>query len=294
MNNIDDQTGRIVIVTGSNSGIGYETARVLALKNATVILAVRNLGKGSTAAQKILDQKSDASVNVMELDLANLKSVHAFAGQYLKKYKQLDLLINNAGVMLPPYTKTADGFELQIGTNHFGHFALTGLLFELISKTPNSRIINISSAMHRYGNINFNDINWEKRHYKRWNAYGDSKIANLYFTYELAHKLNQANIHTIAVAAHPGWTATELQRHSDVMQFFNSAFAQRIEMGVLPTLYAAVCPNVSSGDFFGPSGFKEMRGYPKKVDSNQLSKDQSIGWQLWDVSEKMTRIFFKI
>jgi len=291
---VPDQSGRVGIVTGASSGIGYETARILAEKNAKVIIAVRNPEKGNNALNKIKAGYSKADLSVMELDLADLKSVKQFAEVYKKEYKQLDLLINNAGVMIPPYSKTTDGFELQFGTNHLGHFALTGLLLDVVKKTAGSRIVNVSSMAHTQGNINFDDLNWEKRKYTPWKAYGDSKIANLYFTYELAKKLGSAKDTPLVVAAHPGWTATELQRHSGLMSFLNNLFAQKIEMGALPTLYAAVASDVKSGDYFGPSGFKEIRGYPKKVESNALSKDTAIAKKLWDISEELTGITYNL
>ncbi len=294
MDNIPDQKGRIAIVTGSSSGIGFETARVLAGKNATIIIAVRNLGKGNNAAGKIKAQYKNAVVHIMELDLANLNSVKTFADNFIKNYSRLDLLINNAGVMIPPYSKTVDGFELQFGTNYLGHFALTSLLFHLIKNTTNSRIVNVSSTAHRSGNLDFDDLNWEKRKYKAWRAYGDSKISNLYFTYELQKKLDNEKIKVIVAASHPGWTATDLQRHSKVFEFLNGFFAQKIDMGALPTLYAATAADVTGGDYFGPSGWQEWRGYPKKVESNALSHDKNIASKLWDVSEKLTGIKFNM
>ena len=287
---VPDQKGRVAIVTGSSSGIGYETARVLAAKNATVITAVRNLEKGQSALEKIKDAHPDADARVMELDLASLDSVRRFAEKFKKEFSQLDLLINNAGVMMPPYSKTADGFELQFGTNHLGHFALTGLLLDLILKTENSRIITVSSGSHRAGKLDFDDLNWEKRKYKKFKTYGDSKIANLYFTYVLQEKLERARSKTIAVASHPGWTGTDLQRHVGLLSFLNRFFSQGIDMGALPTLYAASAPDVKGSDYYGPSGWKEMKGYPKKVDSNELSHDKDIAKKLWDVSEELTKV----
>ena len=291
---IPDQKGKVVIVTGSSSGIGYEAARVLVNKNAEVVIAVRNQQKGDAALNKIKSQNSNADVKVMLLDLANLKSIKTFADKYKKKYTKLDLLINNAGVMMPPYGKTNDGFELQFGTNHLGHFALTGHLFELIKNTSNSRIINVSSGAHNWGNIDFSDLTWENRKYKASKAYGDSKIANLYFTYELQKRLGVKNSNPEVTAAHPGWTATELQRHSGLFSFLNNFFAMPIEQGTLPTLRAATDKNVQSGDYFGPDGFREMRGYPVKVKSNELSHDVAISKKLWDVSEKLTGIKYKL
>lgn len=290
--NIGDQNGKIAVVTGSSSGIGYETARILASKNASVIVAVRNLQKGQTAAEKIKREFTGADLKVMELDLSDLKSVERFADDFKKQYKQLHLLINNAGVMIPPYSKTKDGFELQFGTNHLGHFALTAHLIGMLKNTPASRIVNVSSMAHTRGNIDFEDLNWEKRKYNAWSAYGDSKIANLYFTYELSRKLEKDVKNPTVVAAHPGWTATELQRHSGFMSFLNNIFAQNIQMGALPTLYAAVAEDVKTGEYFGPSGWKEIKGYPQKVDSIPLSKDEKIAQKLWKVSEKFTGVSF--
>ena len=291
---IEDQNGRVTIVTGSSSGIGYETARVLANKNATIIIAVRNLKKGNTAAEKIKAQNAQADVRVMELDLADLKSIRSFSDTFKKQYTRLDLLINNAGVMIPPYSTTSDGFELQLGTNHLGHFALTGQLIDLIRKTPKSRIVNVSSNAHKIGNINFEDLNWKKRKYNRMKSYGDSKIANIYFTYELTNRIDKVGKEPVVVVSHPGWTATELQRHTGFFNFLNNFFAQDITMGALPTLYAAVGPDVKSGNYFGPSGFMEMKGYPKRVETNSLSKDKNIVKKLWDVSEELTGVKFSL
>jgi NAD(P)-dependent dehydrogenase (short-subunit alcohol dehydrogenase family) len=228
----------------------------------------------------------------MELDLANLESVRRFAERFRESHSRLDLLINNAGVMMPPYTKTADGFELQFGTNHLGHFALTGLLIDLAKNTPGSRIVNVSSSAHHYGELDFDDLNWENRPYKKMKSYGDSKIANIYFTYELQRRLNANGSNTKVTAAHPGWTATELQRHVGILGFLNHFFSQDITMGALPTLYAAVGEDVMGNDYYGPSGWREMRGYPRKVQSNELSHDEEIAAKLWEVSEELTGIKF--
>jgi len=184
-NNISDQQGKTAIVTGATSGIGLETARVLAVKGAAVVMAVRNTAKGEAAAAKIKGENGNVTITVMEMDLADLASVRRFAEAFAKTHSRLDLLINNAGVMIPPLSRTADGFELQFGTNHLGHFALTGHLIEILQRTPGSRVVNVSSMAHKFGSIDFDDLNWEKRNYKKWQAYGASKIANLYFTYEL-------------------------------------------------------------------------------------------------------------
>jgi len=283
--NIPGQDGRVAIVTGSSSGIGFETARVLADKGAEVIIAVRNLSKGNNAAAKINEQHPDAKLRVMQLDLANLESVRDFAEEFKSGFERLDLLINNAGVMVPPYSKTTDGFELQFGTNHLGHFALTGALIDLLKTTRGSRVVNVSSVAHRQGNIDFDDLNWEKRSYKPWKAYSDSKIANIYFTRELGRRLGND---TIVSMAHPGWTATELQRNSGMAGFFNTFFAQGIDMGALPTLYAAVAPEVETGDYYGPSGMMEMRGFPTKAKIVKRALDDQIAARLWDVSERLT------
>ena len=290
--NIPSQNGKVAIVTGSSSGIGLEAARVLANKGAEVIIAVRNKDKGDKAVKKIIDQNSIANVKLILLDLAELKSVEQFANQFKQKYTKLDLLINNAGVMMPPYGKTKDGFELQFGTNHLGHFALTGQLIKLLNKTPNSKVVNVSSGAHNWGNIDFNDLNWENRKYKPGGAYGDSKIANLYFTYEMSNRLNGSDI-TVS-AAHPGWTSTELQRHSGLFKFLNNFFAMSIRQGTLPTLRAATDKQVKSGEYYGPDGWREMRGYPVKVNSNELSQNKEIAKKLWNVSEELTGVSFNL
>lgn len=290
--NIIDQKGRVAIVTGSSSGIGLETVRVLAGKGATVIIAVRNLEKGRTAAEKITGENQNADIEMMALDLASLASVRRFADAFKSKYSRLDLLINNAGVMIPPYSKTTDGFELQFGTNHLGHFALTGLLIDLLKNTSGSRVVNVSSMGHKMGNIDFNDLNWEKRRYKKWQAYGDSKIANLYFTYALQNRTDNGGSGPIVAAVHPGWTSTDLQRHTGLVSALNHVFAQNSKMGALPTLYAATAEEIKGADYIGPGGFQEMKGYPKKVKSNALSHDQDIADRLWQLSEELTGVNF--
>ncbi|MFH2060252.1 MAG: oxidoreductase [Pseudomonadota bacterium] len=290
--NISDQTDRIVIVTGAASGLGLETATVLAEKNANVIIAVRSQKKGEQALSQIKTNFPNATIKTMALDLASLASIKSFAQNFKQTHSRLDLLINNAGVMIPPYQKTMDGFELQMGTNHLGHFALTGHLISLLKDTPESRIVNVSSMAHKIGNINFDDLHWENRKYKKWDAYGDSKLANLYFTFALQKKLDQQNSHVIVTAAHPGWTATKLQRHTNFFNLLNPIFAQTIPMGALPTLYAATAKNVKGTDFFGPSGFMEIKGYPKKVESNLKSKDPIVAEQLFHISEELTGVCF--
>jgi NAD(P)-dependent dehydrogenase (short-subunit alcohol dehydrogenase family) len=291
--NIPNQKGKVAIVTGSSSGIGFEAARVLAEKQATVIIAVRNLEKGNKALEKILAQNKDAEVKVLELDLANLESVKNFAENFKKSNSRLDLLINNAGVMIPPYSKTADGFELQFGTNHLGHYALTAQLLALLIKTKGARIVNVASSAHKVGNLNFDDLTWEKRSYSAWRAYGDSKIANLYFTFELNRKLKENKLDLLVTAAHPGYTDTELQRNMGVFGFLNHIFAQSVSMGALPTLRAATEESAMGGEYFGPNGFMEMWGNPIQVEPNDLAQDETIAKKLWEVSEKLTGIKFE-
>jgi NAD(P)-dependent dehydrogenase (short-subunit alcohol dehydrogenase family) len=290
---LSDQTGRVAIVTGANSGIGFETARVLAEKGATVIMACRNLEKAGPKADEIRAAYPGAKVEVMPLDLSNLESVQQFSEAFHEKYSQLDLLINNAGVMVPPYGKTAQGFETQLGVNHLGHFALTGLLLDLVVETPGSRIVTVSSIAHLMGKIDFSDLHWENG-YKAQAAYGQSKLANLLFTYELQRRLAAAGKDTLAVAAHPGWTETNLQEHAPQVKFMNRFFAQKPLMGALPTLYAATQPDVHGAEYYGPSGFMEMNGPPKRVKSNRRSHDQNVAERLWNVSEDLTGVQFRL
>lgn len=291
--NIPDQTGRLVVITGANSGIGFEAALALAGKNARVILAVRDTAKGENAVQKILGHHPSAEVRIETLNLASLESIRAFVSRIKETERKLDLLINNAGVMMPPLSRTSEGFELQFGTNHLGHFALTALLFDLIVSTVDSRIVTVSSLAHRAGKLDFDDLNWQKRRYQKTRAYADSKLANLYFTYELASKLENGDYMTLATAAHPGWTATNLQQ-STAYRFFNPVIGQKASKGALPTLRAALDTDADYGDYYGPEGLFEMSGYPKKVESSALSHDRSKAALLWEISEEMTGIEFPV
>ncbi len=289
---IPDQTGRVAIVTGANSGIGWETARALAQKGAAVIMACRSLQKADTAADQIKKLNPLGKVAAMPLDLADLDSVRAFADAFRANYPRLDLLVNNAGIMFAPYGKTAQGFEQHFGINHFGHFALTGLLFDILNRTPNARIVTVSSNIHRIGTIDFDNLNWDHG-YNPQQAYGRSKLANLLFTYELQRRLTAARKHTLSVAAHPGSTSTNLTRYSGAgVQFVGRMISQRSEIGALPTLYAATAPGVRGGEYFGPEGFMEMGGYPKKVESNNLSHDEVAARRLWQVSEELTHVTY--
>ena len=288
-----DQSGRVAIVTGANSGIGYETARALANKGATVVMACRNLDKANAAADKIRSGGPAGDIEVQQLDLSDLKSVEQFVAAFKAKHSRLDLLINNAGIMNPPFGKTAQGFEQQLGVNHLGHFALTGGLIDLMDKNPGGRIVTVSSIMHLAGSIDFNNLNWEKG-YRKGPAYGRSKLANLLFTYELQRRLEERGSNTIAVAAHPGWTETNLQVHSPMIKFMNRFLAQEPPMGALPTLYAATAPDVKGGQYFGPGGLGELKGHPKRVRSNRKSRDKTLAARLWDVSEELTGTRFSL
>jgi NAD(P)-dependent dehydrogenase (short-subunit alcohol dehydrogenase family) len=285
--NIPDLTGKVAIVTGANSGIGFETAKELAAKGAEVVLACRNLDKANIAAKEIRSMVRKAKLGIIQLDLADLASVRDFADTFKGRYDSLDLLINNAGIMIPPFTKTADGFEVQFGANHLGHFALTGLLMNVILATPRARIVNLSSNAHRMGTIDFDNLNAEKG-YQPANAYAQSKLANLLFTLELNRKLVEIDSDVIATAAHPGWTVTGLQK--GFLHTVSEWVGQKPEMGALPTLQAALDPDAGRNDYFGPSGFMEMRGYPRKVETSDSAKDTKLAKRLWVVSEELTGV----
>jgi NAD(P)-dependent dehydrogenase (short-subunit alcohol dehydrogenase family) len=285
---IADQRDRVAVITGASSGIGMEAASILAQKNAKVILAVRNIAKGEQVADSIRRQYANADVSVRELELCSLDSIKACADSMLRAYQRLDLLIDNAGVMMCPYAKTKDGFEIQFGTNHLGHFALTLRLLPLLKKTQGSRVVLVSSQAHKRGKLDFSDLNWTQRKYSTVQAYSDSKLANLYFTYELARKLKAEGNNPMVTAAHPGWTTTELQRHMGRFKFLNNVFGQGSSMGALPTLRAALDPAASSGDYFGPDKFFELHGHPVKVKSTARSHDADAARELWRKSEEMT------
>jgi NAD(P)-dependent dehydrogenase (short-subunit alcohol dehydrogenase family) len=278
------QDGRTIVVTGANSGIGLEAARELARAGARVVMAVRTPEKGHAAAAGL-----SGDVEVRELDLASLASVRSFAADL---EGPVDVLINNAGVMALPHRTTADGFEMQFGTNHLGHFALTGLLLGRLR----DRVVTLSSGAHRIGRIDFDDLQHEKS-YRRWEAYGQSKLANLLFTYELQRRLSAAGSPLRAVACHPGYAATNLQFHTESFQdaamgLFNKVFAQSSAMGALPTLYAATVPDIAPAAFVGPDGLGEQRGHPKLVGSSGRSKDEVAAARLWTESERLTGVTY--
>ncbi|MDT5312182.1 MAG: hypothetical protein QOE74_1202 [Mycobacterium sp.] len=289
---IPDQSGRTAVVTGANTGLGYETAAALAARGAHVVLAVRNLDKGKAAADLIVRRYPGAEVSLQELDLTSLESVREAANQLRAAHDRIDLLVNNAGVMMTPKSTTKDGFELQFGTNHLGHFALTGRLLDRLLATPGSRVVTVSSMGHRAGRIRFDDLQSERR-YHRLSAYGQSKLANLLFTYELQRRL--AGTNTVAVAAHPGGSSSELSRYlPSAVQLVFRPLEQDTEMGALPTLRAATDPDATGGQYFGPGGFAEMRGYPKVVASNGRSHDGAVQRRLWTVSEDLTGVTYQL
>jgi NAD(P)-dependent dehydrogenase (short-subunit alcohol dehydrogenase family) len=291
--NIPDQSGRIVIITGANSGIGLVAAKELAKKKATVIMAVRNPDKGAAALKEVMSEAPGANVSLMSLDLADLESVKSFAAAFHQKYDRLDLLINNAGVMYPAKRElTKQGFEIQIGTNHLGHFALTAQLLELIKNTPHARVVSQSSLAHMSGSIKLDDLNLESS-YSKIQAYGQSKLANLLFTYELNRQFKAHNIDAIAIAAHPGVSKTNLMRTSGfVVELFTPLVAQPAEMGALPILRAATDQSLTGGEYIGPDGMMGLRGYPIIVKSNKKSYDTKMAKDLWALSEKLTGVHF--
>jgi len=298
---IPDQTGKNAIVTGANSGLGYHTSLELAKKGAHVIMACRNKKKGNLAASRILNQVPSALLDVMSLDLASFSSIRFFAGNFSKKYNQLDILVNNAGVMALPKMKTADGFEMQFGTNHLGHFALTALLFPILKKTVNSRVVTLSSLMHKMGKILFADLNRENS-YAKWKAYGQSKLANLMFATEFQKKLDAHKIKMLSLAAHPGWSSTNLQTKGAELEharfkkkmneFANKLLAQSASMGALPGLFASTSPDVKPGAYYGPGGWFKMHGYPVEENINRKLVDPEISRKLWLKSEELTGIKF--
>lgn len=299
---IPPQTGKTALITGANSGLGFEAAKILAHQNAHVIMAVRDPVKGERAAARIRYAVPGADLEVLPLDLASLASIRSAAAAFLSTYDRLDILINNAGLMAIPRRTTADGFEMQLGTNHLGHFALTGLLLPLMLETPAARAVTVSSGAHILGRVNFADLQGE-RFYQPWLAYGQSKLANLLFAYELQRKLAVTGGSTISVAAHPGYAATNLQAvgpemvgsawGKQLMSLSNRFFAQNAALGALPEVYAATLPGVRGGDYIGPDGLLGQGGRPKKVRSNGRSHDRAAASRLWAVSEALTGVNYR-
>lgn len=298
-----DQRGRTAVVTGANTGLGFEVARALVERGATVVLACRDLDKADRAAAVIGAAAPAAAVETLRLDLASLSSVREAAERLRTNHQRLDLLVNNAGLMMPPHGRTEDGFELQLGTNHLGHFALTGLLLDRLLATPGSRVVTVASNAHRRGDLDFADLQFERRRYRRMPAYGQSKLANLLFTYELQRRLAGAGATTIALAAHPGTARTELMRTSSSLvravvsprlRMIFSWLIQNARMGALPILRAAVDPAARGGEYYGPAGRGQFTGYPIRVESTARSHDAGTQHRLWEESERLTGVTYRL
>jgi NAD(P)-dependent dehydrogenase (short-subunit alcohol dehydrogenase family) len=302
-----DQSDRTVVVTGANSGLGYEATAAFARKGATVVMACRSLERGEQAANEIREaiDQTGAVLNVRRCDLADLESVASFAEGVREAYDQLHVLCNNAGVMAIPRAETEDGFEMQLGVNHLGHFALTGQLLGLLVRTAGeTRVVSHSSGAHTAGEMNFDDLHREES-YDKWGAYGQSKLANLLFAYELQRRLDDAGItETASVACHPGYAATNLQYRGPeqsgsrlryaMMKVANTVVAQSAEQGALPLLYAATAPDVEGGEYYGPGGLMSMRGAPEQQESNEASHDEADARRLWSRSEELTGVEYDI
>lgn len=296
--NIPSQQGKIFLITGANSGLGLEASSVLAGKGAHIIMAVRNMEKGKEAAAKIKSKYPNAKLELMQLDLADFDSIRKFSEEFHKKHSQLHVLINNAGLMSPKRREaTKQNFEIQFGTNHLGHFLLTGLLLDALKRTPNSRIAVVSSNAHKEKfmkpDIHFDDLNWEKS-YSRYLSYSQSKLANLLFAYELDRRLKAHNLTTIVTTAHPGWTKTNLQNSYGflVSKIINNIVAQDVTTGTLPILRAATEENLVGSEYFGPTKMNGLRGYPELVKSSDKSYDLALAKELWKVSEELTGISY--
>jgi NAD(P)-dependent dehydrogenase (short-subunit alcohol dehydrogenase family) len=301
--NLPDLSEQIVLVTGANSGLGYEATKAFARRGATVVMACRSIDRGEQAAQEIREtiDSTGATLNVRECDLASLSSVAEFATGVREDYDEIHILCNNAGVMAIPRDETEDGFEMQLGVNHLGHFALTGHLLDQLVETPGeTRIVTHSSTAHTSGSIDFEDLHREDS-YSKWEAYGQSKLANLLFAYELQRRLEEAgHTDTLSVTCHPGYANTNLQfRGPEEMgstlryglaRVANAVIAQSAEQGALPLLYAATAADVEGGAYYGPSGFRNMRGSPERQDSNEESHDEADAARLWEVSEALTGV----
>ena len=290
---IPDQSGRTAIVTGANSGIGFEAARMLAQKGAHVVLACRNDDKAQAAIDEIVAETPNAQCSVGSLDLSRLSSVRAFAEHVQAHHERIDLLVNNAGIMIPPYQLSEDGFESQFATNHLGHFALTGLLLSRMLSTEGSRVVTVSSNAHRFGPMRFDDLNCTRR-YIPWEAYGQSKLSNLLFAYELQRRLNANGACTVSIAAHPGYTSTQIGRNSTLINLATAWVAQNTHMGALTTVRAATDPNAPGGSYWGPKYMMNMFGPPVRVSSNKRSHNEADAARLWSISEEWTGVEFPL
>ena len=299
INDLPDLTGKNIIVTGGNSGLGYEAVKALSGKGAKVTIACRSMAKGEQAMKAILEVYPKADIDVSELDLADLQSIKSFATKYCQNHDQLDLLLNNAGIMMTPYQLTKDGFESQMGVNHLGHFALTGLLLELLRKTPNSRVVNVSSMAHKQGSMDYDNLLFNRKSYTPLKAYGRSKLSNLLFTYELQRFFESNKLDCKALVAHPGVSDTNLFQHITSEWIMNllkplvRSIIQPANMGVLPELRAATDLNAKGGEFYGPNGKLEMKGHPVLVQPIAAAQDTESAGKLWEASEKLTGIIYK-
>ncbi len=299
---IPDLSGQVVVVTGANSGIGFEAARAMTARGATVVMACRNVAKGERALERIRALTGSTSAQVEELDLSRLASVRAFAERIGQAHGRVDRLVNNAGVMAIPYERTEDGFEMQMGTNHFGHFALTGLLLDALIAAPAPRVVTVSSLAHWFGSIRFGDLHWERR-YAKWPAYAQSKLANLLFAFELQRRFTATRTKARSIACHPGFASTNLQfvgprlegsrLTMKLMELNNRFIAQSAADGALPTLYAAYNPDLRGGEFIGPAGPLGVRGRPGPARTSRKARDPALAERLWDVSEALTGVTYR-
>jgi NAD(P)-dependent dehydrogenase (short-subunit alcohol dehydrogenase family) len=297
---VPDLAGKLFVVTGANSGLGLETARALAQHRAAVVLACRSVERGQAAREQIRAAAPDARVEVEALDVSSLASVREFAARFVQERGRLDVLVNNAGIMAIPQKQSVDGFELQMATNHLGHFALTDALLPCLARGAGARVVTVSSLMHTRGvfsALDERELN-SADGYDKWGAYGRTKLANVLFAYELDRRLKARGLDVLSVACHPGYAATNLQSvgpqmsgslvNKAVMAIGNALLAQSASAGALPTLYAAVAPDVKGGDFIGPDGFRGLAGAPVKARSNRASRDPDAARKLWDTSVRMT------
>jgi len=289
---IPSQLGKVAIVTGANNGIGYEVTLGLVKKDYEVIMACRNMQKAEEAKAKILHIYPKAKINPIKIDTSSLFEVKKFADEFQAHYNELHLLVNNAGIMMSPYKVTEAGFENQFATNYIGHFALTGLLLPMLTSTSGSRVVTLSSLSYKWAEIQFDDFHANKG-YSKIKAYGQSKRACLMFAFELQRRLIAANYDTLSIAAHPGLSKTNLdQYYPALIRPLGNLFLQPAERGALPVLYAALDKNINGGEFIGPDGFQQMRGYPTKVDADEYSNNKEVAKCLWSESEKMTNVFY--
>jgi NAD(P)-dependent dehydrogenase (short-subunit alcohol dehydrogenase family) len=294
---------RTIVITGANTGIGFEAARLLGRAGARIVLACRDPARAEGAAGRLRAEAPRAQVDLVALDLSDLASIRRAAGTILERFPAIDVLINNAGVMALPRRTTKDGFEMQLGTNHLGHFALTGLLMSAIVAAPAARVVTVSSGLHKGGRVDFDDLQGERR-YDKWKAYSQSKLCNLLFAYELERRLRAAGTRAISLACHPGYAATELQGRGPsmegskllgvIMSLGNSLFAQSAEAGAWPTVFAAASPEARGMDYIGPLGLAHMRGLPGRDRSTRRSHDEADARRLWEISERLTGVSYEL